>query len=78
MTTNKIRNHDAHLKFHWIFDHADIKSNEMTDKMTEKAHNFALSSLERFHHEMTARMSLIRVSSRKIWDKRWKEKTKKV
>ena len=50
----------------------------MTDKMTEKIHSFALSSFERLHHEVTARMSLIRVSSRKIWDKRWKEKTKEV
>ena len=78
MTTNKIRSYDVYLKFYWIFDHADIESNEMTDKMTERAHNFVLSSLERFHHEVTARMNLIRVLSRKIWNKRWKEETKKV
>ena len=70
MTTNKIRSHGAHLKFHWIFDHADIENNEMTDKMTKKIHSFVLSSFERFHHEVTARMSLIRVSSQKIWDKK--------
>ena len=78
MATDKIRNHDTHLKLHWIFGHAGIESNEITDKMTKKAHNFALSSFERFHHEMTARVSLIRVSSRKIWNKRWKEETKEV
>ena len=76
MTTNKIRNHNVHLKLHWIFDHADIKSNEMIDKMTEKTHNFTLSSPERLHHEVTTRVSFIRVSSQKIWDKRWKEETK--
>ena len=76
MTMNKIRSHDIHLKLHWIFGHANIEGNEMTDKMTEKAHNFALSPPERFHHEVTTRVSLIRVSSRKIWNKRWKEETK--
>ena len=48
----------------------------MIDKMTEKAHSFVLSPLERLHHEVTTRMSLIRASSRKIWDKRWKKETK--
>ena len=76
MTINKIRSHGAHLKFYWILGHADIESNEMIDKMTEKAHSFVLSSLERLHHEVTTRMSLIRASSRKIWNKRWKEETK--
>ena len=76
--TNKIRSHDAHLKFHWIFDHANIESNEIINKMTEKAHNFALLSFERFHHEMTTQMNFIRASSRKIWDKRWKEEMKEV
>ena len=37
MMTNKIRNYDVHLKFHWTFDHADIENNKMIDKMTEKA-----------------------------------------
>ena len=78
MTTNKIRSHDVYLKLHWIFDHASIKSNEMTNKMTEKIYNFTLSSLERFHYKMTARMSLIRASSRKIWNKRWKEEMKEI
>ena len=49
----------------------------MIDKMTKRAHNFILSSFERLHYEVTARMSFIRVSSRKIWDKKWKEKTKR-
>ena len=78
MTTNKIRNYDVHLKLYWIFDHTNIESNEMINKMTEKAHNFVLSSFERFHHEMTTRMNFIRVSSRKNWDKKWKERTKEV
>ena len=78
MTTNKIRNHDVHLKFHWIFDHAGIEGNEMINKMTEKIHNFALSPLECLHHEVTTRVSFIRASSRKIWNKRWKEETKEV
>ena len=74
---NKIRNHNAYLKFHWIFDHADIKSNEMINKMIKRTHNFALSSFERFHHEITTRVNLIRISSQKIWNKRWKKETKK-
>ena len=78
MTTNKICNHDVHLKLYWIFDHVNIKGIEMTDKMTEKAHNFVLSSFKRLHHEMTAQMNLIRVSSQKNWDKKWKEETKEV
>ena len=46
--------------------------------MTEKAHNFILSSFERFYQKMTTRMNFIRVLLRKIWNKRWKEKTKEV
>ena len=65
MTTNKIRDHDVHLKFHWIFDYAGIEGNEMIDKITERAHNFVLSSFERLHYKMTTRVSFIRVSSRK-------------
>ena len=75
---NKIRSHDVHLKFYWIFDHANIEDNEMINKMTKKAHNFVLSSFKRFHYKMTIRMNFIRVSSRKIWNKKWKEKTKDV
>ena len=66
------------MKLHWILDHAGIESNEMTDKMTEKAHNFTLPPSERLYYEVTARVSLIRASLRKIWDKRWKEETKEV
>ena len=50
----------------------------MIDKMIEKAHDFALFSSERFYHEITTQVNFIQVSSRKIWDKRWKKKTKKV
>ena len=50
----------------------------MIDKMTEKAHSFFLSSSKRLHHEMTTRMNFIRDLSRKIWDKRWREKIKKI
>ena len=50
----------------------------MIDKMTERAYNFALSSFERFHHEMITRVNFICVSSQKIWNKRWKEKMKEV
>ena len=48
----------------------------MIDKMTKKIHSFVLLSLKRLHHEMTTRMNFIRVLSRKIWNKKWKEKTK--
>ena len=71
--TNKIHNHDTYLKFYWIFDHAGIENNKIIDKMTEKIHNFVLSSFERFHHKMTTQVNFIRVSSRKIWDKKWKK-----
>ena len=77
MMMNKIRNHDAHLKFHWIFDHAGIENNKMINKMTERTHNFVLSSFERLHHEITTRINFIRASSRKIWNKKWKKETKK-
>ena len=77
-TTNRIRNHDIHLKFHWIFDYADIENNEMINKTIEKVYNFTLFSFERFHHEVTTRVNFIRASSRKNWNKKWKEKTKKV
>ena len=76
MTTNKIRNHNVHLKFHWILDHANIENNEIIDKMTEKAHSFTLPPFERFYHKVTAQISFIRVSSRRSWDKKWKEETK--
>ena len=74
--TNKIRNYDIYLKFHWIFDYASIEDNEIIDKIIKKAHNFVLSSFERLHHKMTTQMNFIRVLSRKIWNKRWKKKTK--
>ena len=77
MTTNKIRNHDVHLKLYWIFDHANIEDNEMINKIIKKTHNFVLSSFKRLHHEMTMRMNLIRISSRKIWDKKRKKKEQK-
>ena len=44
--------------------------------MTKKTHNFALLSFERLYHEMTTQMNLICVSSRKVWNKKWKEKMK--
>ena len=53
MTTNKIRNHDVHLKFHSIFDYANIESNEMINKIIKKTYNFILLSFERFHYKMT-------------------------
>ena len=50
----------------------------MIDKVTEKAHDFALFLSEHLYHEITTRMNLIRATSRKIWNKRWKERTKRV
>ena len=64
MITNKICNHDIHLKFHEIFNHASIESNEMIDKITEKTHDFALLSSKRLYHEITTRINFIRISSR--------------
>ena len=46
--------------------------------MTEKMHNFFLSSSKRLHHKMITRMNLIRDLSRKIWDRKWQERTKEV
>ena len=77
ITTNRIRSCNAHLKLHWIFDHANIESNEMINKVTEKAHDFALISSTHIHHEVTTRMSFIRAIPRKIWDKKWKKEIKK-
>ena len=76
--TNKIRDRDIYLTLHWIFKHADIEDNKIIDKMTEKAHSFFLSSLKCLHHEMTTRINFIRDLSRKIWDRKWREKTKEV
>ena len=78
MTMNKICNYNAQLKLHWIFDYADIKGNKIIDKITEKIYSFILSSFERLYYEVTTRISFIRVSSRKIWDKKWKERTKEI
>ena len=78
MTTNKICNYDVHLKFYWIFNHANIENNEITDKVTKKAHNFVLFSLKRLCYEVTTRVNFIRVLSRRIWNKKWKKKMKKV
>ena len=50
----------------------------MIDKITKKIHNFFLSSSKRLHHEMTAWMNFIRDLSRKIWNRKWQKKTKKV
>ena len=50
----------------------------MTDKIIKKTHNLVLFSFERLHHKMTTWINFIRVSSRKIWNKKWKEKMKKV
>ena len=77
MIINKICNYDVHLKFHWIFDHTNIKDNEMTDKITERAYSFILFSSKRLRHEVTTRVSFIRVSSRRIWNKKWEKKIKK-
>ena len=76
--TDKICNHDAHLTLHWISEHANIKNNEMINKIMKKTYNFFLSSLKRLHHEVITRMNFIRDLSRKIWNRRWQEKTKKV
>ena len=76
--TNKIRDHDVHLTLYWIFEHADIKDNEMINKIMKKTHSFFLSSSKRLHYKMTTRMSLIRDLSRKIWSKKWRERTKEV
>ena len=78
MIMNKIRNYGVHLKFYWIFDHTNIESNEMIDKIIKKAYDFVLFSSERLHHEITTQVNFIRISSRKIWNKKWKEKMKKV
>ena len=66
MITIKIHNHDAHLKFHSIFDYMSIENNEMINKITEKIHDLILFLSERFHYEIITRISFIRVSSRKI------------
>ena len=58
--TNKIRDRNVYLTLHWISEHTNIKSNEMIDKITEKIHNFSLSSSKRLYYEVTTRMSLIR------------------
>ena len=50
----------------------------MTDKMTEKTHSFVLFLSKRLRHEVTTRVNLIRVSSQKIWNKRWEKETKKI
>ena len=50
----------------------------MIDKITKKTHNFFLSSSKYLHHEMTARMNLICDLSRKIWNKKWRKKTKEI
>ena len=50
----------------------------MIDKMTEKTHNFSLSSSKRLHYKMTARMNFIHDLSWKIWNKRWRKRTKEV
>ena len=63
---NKIRNHDVYLKLHCNFNYANIKNNEMIDKITEKTYNFALSLFERFYYKVTTRMNLIRISLQKI------------
>ena len=76
MTTNKIRNYNIRLKFYWIFNYASIESNKMIDKMIKRTYNFILFSFKHLHHEIITRVSFIRVLSRKIWDKRWKEKIK--
>ena len=76
--TNKIRDRDAHLTLHWISEHANIENNEMIDKIMKKAHNLFLSSSKRLHHEVTTRMNFIHDLSRKIWDRRWREKTKEI
>ena len=44
----------------------------------KKTHSFFLSSSKRLHHEMTARVNLIRDLSRKIWNRKWQEKTKEI
>ena len=71
-------NYNVHLKLYWIFGHVDIKNNEMINKIIEKTHSFILFSLERFYHEVITRISFIRILSRKIWNKRWKEKIKEI
>ena len=50
----------------------------MIDKIIEKAYNFTLFSFERFRYEMTIRINLARVLLRKNWNKRYKEKIKKI
>ena len=49
----------------------------MIDKVIEKAHDFALLSSKRSHHEIITRINFIRATSRKIWNKKWKEEMKK-
>ena len=50
----------------------------MIDKITEKTHNFSLSSSKRLHHEVTTQINFIRDLSRKIWGRKWREKMKRI
>ena len=49
----------------------------MINKIIKKTHSFFLSSSKCLHHKMTTRMNFIRDLSRKIWNRKWREKTKK-